>query len=92
MNSKAPQIVHLFVFDTIADWEAALAVAAINSPRFQSVPGRYRIVTVAASLDPVITMNGVRITPDISLDGVTPDSSAMLISAWRPGMGDRRQH
>ena len=77
--STATQNVHLFVFDTMADWEAAHAVAAINSPQFQSVPGRYRVVTAATTLAPVVTMGGIRIQPDVLLDTVTPDSSAMLI-------------
>lgn len=88
-NSDNSRTVHLFVFDTMADWEAALAIAAINSPHLPSVPGRYRVLTVAASLDPITTMNGVRIKPDIALDAVTPDSSAMLIlpggRAWETG-------
>ena len=32
--------VHLFVFDTMADWEAAFAVAGIQNPQFQLAPGR----------------------------------------------------
>ena len=71
--------VHLFVFDTMADWEAAYAVAAINNPQFQSDPGRYRVVTAAATLAPVTTMGGVRIEPDVTIDSVIPEDSAMLI-------------
>jgi putative intracellular protease/amidase len=86
LNSET---VHLFVFDTMADWEAAFAIAAINNPQFQSVPGRYRVVTTAVSLAPVTTMGGVRIQPDVSLDALTPDSSAMLIlpggASWEAG-------
>jgi putative intracellular protease/amidase len=89
MSSPGKQIVHLFVFDTMADWEAAYAVAAINSPQFQTHPGRYRVVTVASTLAPVTTMGGVRIEPDVALDSITPDSSAMLILpggyAWENG-------
>jgi putative intracellular protease/amidase len=89
MNTKTSEIVHLFVFDAMADWEATLAIAAINSPQFQSATGRYRVVTAGATLAPVTTMDGVRIQPDVSLDAVTPDSSAMLIlpggRAWETG-------
>lgn len=89
MNCETPQVVLLFVFDTMADWEAALAVAAINSPRFQAEPGRYRVLTVAATLEPVTTMGGVRILPDVALHSVTPDCNAMLILpggiAWENG-------
>ncbi len=86
MNNR---IVHLFVFDTMADWEAAYAVAAINHPRFQTEPGRYCVVTVAATLEPVTTMGGVRIQPDVTLSAITPESSAMLIlpggTIWEDG-------
>jgi putative intracellular protease/amidase len=77
MNTPTTRKVHLYVFDAMEDWEAALAVAAINSPQFQS--GRYRMVTVASSLRPITTMGGVLIQPDVSIDAVTPDSSAMLV-------------
>ena len=79
MNTPTTQMVHLFVFDAMEDWEAALAMSAINSPQFQSVPGRYRVVTVASSLRPITTRGGKLIHPDVSIDAVTPDSSAMLI-------------
>lgn len=79
MNTRPAKNVHLFVFDTMADWEAAYAVAAINHPRFQEEPGQYRVVTTAATLAPIITMGGVRIQPDVALDALTPESSAMLI-------------
>lgn len=46
MNANA---VHLFVFDTMADWEAAFAIAGINNPQFQLDPGRYRVTTVGAA-------------------------------------------
>jgi putative intracellular protease/amidase len=81
--------VYLFVFDTMADWEAAFAVAGINNPRFQLSPGRYRVVTVAESLAPVTTMGGIRVQPDVTLAEVNPRRSAMLIlpggEAWELG-------
>ncbi len=89
MSTPGKQIVHLFVFDSMADWEAAYAVAAINNPRFQSEPGRYRVVTAAVTLDPIRTMGGVRIQPDVTLSSITPESSAMLIlpggETWENG-------
>jgi putative intracellular protease/amidase len=72
-------VVHLYVFDGMADWEAAFAIAAINSPQHQQVPGRYRIVTVAVSRDPITTMGGVRILPDDTLNGLSPVASSLLI-------------
>jgi hypothetical protein len=40
------QIVHLFVFDTLADWETGYAIAGINNSDAQANPGRYQIKTV----------------------------------------------
>jgi putative intracellular protease/amidase len=81
--------VHLFVFDTMADWEAALAIAAINNPQFQQVPGRYRVVTVGQTRDPVTTMGGIRILPDAALHEISPYASSMLIlpggQSWEYG-------
>ncbi|CAA9554984.1 MAG: ThiJ/PfpI family protein [uncultured Thermoleophilia bacterium] len=81
--------VHLAVYDTLADWEAGYAVAHINDPGFQREPGRYTVRTVAASAEPVTTMGGVRITPDLTLDELRPSDSAMLIlpgaHGWEAG-------
>ena len=77
--------VYLFVFDSMADWEAAFAISGINNPQFQREPGRYRVVTVGTSREPVTSMGGVRILPETTLSEIDPDQSAMLIL---PG-GDR---
>lgn len=81
--------VHLLVFEGMADWEAAFAIAAINNPQFQRLPGRYQVVTVALNGDPVTTMGGIRIQPDRSLREISPLSSSMLIlpggQSWEYG-------
>ena len=81
--------VHLFVFTTMADWEASFAIAGINNPRFQRKPGRYRVATVGLTTDPIVTVGGVRIQPDLALAAISPASSAMLIlpggSSWEQG-------
>jgi putative intracellular protease/amidase len=71
--------VHLFVFDTLADWEPSFALAGINNPAFQVQPGRYGVRTVGLGLEPVTTMGGIRILPDMTLDDLTPAHSALLI-------------
>jgi putative intracellular protease/amidase len=71
--------VYLYVFDSMADWEASFAIAGINNPRFQQHPGRYRVVTVGATRQPVTTMGGLRIVPEISLAEVDSSEAAMLI-------------
>ncbi len=81
--------VYLFIFDSMADWEASFAIAAIHNPRFQRNPGRYRVVSVGITREPVTTMGGVRILPDLSLSEVETSDAAMLIlpggDAWESG-------
>ena len=69
------------VYEGMADWEIGYAVAHINSGDWQSSPDRYRIRTVGESGEAVTTMGGVRITPDLTLDELTPEDNAMLILA-----------
>jgi putative intracellular protease/amidase len=71
--------VHTAVYDTLADWEVGFATAHINNGEWQREPGRYRVMTVGATLDPVTTMGGMRVVPDVPLDDVDPADSAMLI-------------
>ncbi|HLY43853.1 MAG TPA: DJ-1/PfpI family protein [Terracidiphilus sp.] len=81
--------VHLFVFDTMADWEPAFAVAGINNPQFQKQPGRFRVITVAESQKLVTTIGGLRIVPDMVLAELDPDASSLLIlpggQRWESG-------
>src|SRR6266550_6490214 len=78
-------VVHVAVFDTLADWEIGYATAHIRRESWQREPGRYSIVTVGPGREPVTTMGGLRVTPDISLAELRPQDSAMLILAG----GDR---
>jgi putative intracellular protease/amidase len=71
--------VYLFVFNTMADWEGSFAIAGINNPRFQKSPGRYRVVSVGASREPVTTMGGMRVIPDMTVMDVDLAEAAMLI-------------
>ncbi len=87
-----PSTVHLAVLDTLADWEPGLAVAHLNSPHHQREPGRFRVRTVGATAEPVVTMGGVRILPDLTLDELRPADSAMLVlpgaDTWDAGGGE----
>lgn len=78
------QIVHLFVFNTLADWKTGYAVAGINNPDMQKQPRQYQIQTVGLDAEPVTTIGGMTILPDITLDELEP--GAMLIlpggEAW----------
>ena len=78
--------IHLFVFDTMSDWEYGHRIAGINNPQFLKTPGRFKVKTVALSDRPITTRGGLRMVPDLTLDKLMPTSSGMLIlpggEAW----------
>jgi len=75
--------VHVAVYDTLADWEIGHVTAHLNEAAGP------RVVTVGASLEPITTMGGLRLVPDMALDDLRPADSAMLIlagsSTWTSG-------
>lgn len=83
------QDIHLFVFDSLSDWEAAYAIAGINNPQFHREGANFRIRTVAARSNAVTTAGGLRIQPDLTLDALSETRRVMLIlpggSTWDEG-------
>lgn len=76
---KKNKIIHLFVFDTMSDWEYGHLVAGVNNPQFQKSPGKYKIKAVALSEKPVVSIGGLSVTADLTLDELRPKNSAMLV-------------
>lgn len=74
------RIAYLYVFDTMADWEAAFLIAELKSGRYfkQNQPP-YEVKTVALTEDPVLTMGGVRIMPDVTVSQCQPQNKSLLI-------------
>ncbi|GAA4908314.1 DJ-1/PfpI family protein [Streptomyces coeruleoprunus] len=64
--------VHLAVYDTLADWETGHATAWLAR-------GGHTIRTVGPTTEPVTTMGGVRIAPDLALADLRPEDSTLLI-------------
>lgn len=74
--------VHLAVYDTFADWETGHTTAHLTQ-------NGYTVRTVGLTTAPVTTMGGVRVQPDIALDELRPEDSALLVltgaSLWDTG-------
>ncbi|MEU0664808.1 type 1 glutamine amidotransferase family protein [Streptomyces lavendulocolor] len=64
--------VHLGVYDTLADWETGHATAWLAR-------SGYDIRTVGPTAVPVTSIGGLRVTPDLALDELRPEDSALLI-------------
>ena len=64
----------------MADWEPGYALAELNTGRFFKDPAqKYTIKTVALTKDSIITMGGLHILPDITVDEIRPEDAALLI-------------
>jgi putative intracellular protease/amidase len=80
---------HVAVYDTLADWEVGHLLVELRTGRFTGTP--HQVVTVAESLEPVRTMGGQRILPDLRLAALDPADSVVLIlpgaELWDAGGG-----
>jgi putative intracellular protease/amidase len=64
---------HLLVFDGFADWEAAFATAELRRS------GKHQVVTVGFSGEPVISMGGLCVLPDVDLAELDAEEIRLLI-------------
>lgn len=72
--------VYVYVQDTLADWEAGYAVAELHSGRFFRPSAEpLTVKTCALSREPVWTMGGLRILPDLTVDEICRSEAALLI-------------
>src|SRR6185503_20355454 len=89
MLSMAAATAHLCIYDTLADWEVGYLLVELRTGRFTGK--LWNIVTVAESREPITTMGGLRIVPDMVLDDLDPAESNLLIlpgaDIWDPGGG-----
>jgi hypothetical protein len=89
MNNGA---VYLFVFDTMADWEPAFAIAGINNPQFQLEPSRYQVTTVGTSKGGRHYNRRSARSAGHSARRSHPKRKRNVDIAWRTGLGERREY
>ncbi|HEY7049149.1 MAG TPA: DJ-1/PfpI family protein [Jatrophihabitantaceae bacterium] len=71
--------VHLAVYETLADWETGYAAAFIASPWWMGSQWPWQLRTVAETAQPITTVGGLRIVPDLALSDLRPSDSELLI-------------
>ncbi|GAB3493659.1 type 1 glutamine amidotransferase family protein [Spirosoma knui] len=76
--------VHLFIFDGYADWEPAYAIVGLA--KFSP----YRVKTFGIDKQPVYSMGGLYVQPDLTIQEVDINRSALLIlpggyNVWEQG-------
>jgi putative intracellular protease/amidase len=78
--------VYFLAFDGFADWHAAQALCEIRRP------GEWRLQTVGFSMQPVLSMAGLRVLPELTLDEVDLKRVALLVVPggylWERGHGE----
>jgi putative intracellular protease/amidase len=81
---------HVAVYDTLAEMEVGHLLAELRTGRFTGTP--FDVVTVAEAGEPVTTMGGVRVLPDMLLADLDPADSDLLVlpgaEMWDAGGGD----
>jgi putative intracellular protease/amidase len=80
---------HLAIYDTLAEMEVGHLLAELRTGRFTGTP--LDVVTVAEAGEPVTTMGGVRVLPDMLLADLDPADSDLLVlpgaEMWDAGGG-----
>jgi putative intracellular protease/amidase len=83
MKKKA----YVLVFDGFADWEPAHALCGIT------MSGKLEIVTVGFSAEPIRSMGGLKVIPDITLEQVIPLQAAIFVlpggTRWEQSQGEQ---
>ncbi len=81
---------HLGVYDTLTDSEVGHLLVELHTGRFTGTS--FDVVAVAEANQPITTMGGVRISPDMLLDDLDPTGSDVLIlpgaEIWDAGGGE----
>src|SRR2546423_13387066 len=80
---------YVAVYETWADWEIGHLLVELRTGRFTGVP--WTVVTVGETAEPVVTMGGLRIVPDVVIGDVVPAAGDLLVLAgsgqWDNGGG-----
>jgi putative intracellular protease/amidase len=74
------KIAYLYVFDTMADWEIGYLTSELNSGRyFKKGATRCTVRTVGLTTEPIVTMGGMHIIPDITVEACSAADACILI-------------
>jgi putative intracellular protease/amidase len=82
--------IFLYVLDTLADWEISFLTAEINSGRYlRKDIEKPKIIKVSNNLNPIKTMGGIEIIPDIDVDSINFKEGDLIIlpgaDTWQNG-------
>jgi len=71
---------YLFILDTLADWETGHVLAELCSGRYLKDPDqKYQLVLCGRTMDPVTTMGGLHLQPDILVNDIRKGAGDILV-------------
>jgi putative intracellular protease/amidase len=72
--------VFVYILDTLADWEIGYLMAEINSGRYlkKSIE-KIKIVKVGKNMNPIKTMGGIEITPDVDVNNIKIQTGDLIV-------------
>ncbi|MFH0966487.1 MAG: DJ-1/PfpI family protein [Methanobacteriota archaeon] len=74
------RILYHYILDTMADWETGYVLSELGSGRYFKDPTeRYNLILCGHSLNPIKTMGGLHLTPDILVTDIRPGPDTLLI-------------
>ncbi len=74
------KIAYLYVCDTMADWEPSYVVSELHSGRyFKDKTLKYDVKTVSVTQEPITTMSGLKILPDLTVHQLMTHEAGVLI-------------
>lgn len=72
--------VYMYVFDTMSDWEVGYLTAELNTGRyFKKGLKPLKVTTVGIDKNPITTMGGLKVLPEITIDECNIESNDVLI-------------
>src|SRR4051812_6814418 len=89
MLSMTTSTAHVAITEGLADWEVGHLLAELRTGRFTGAP--WKVVAVGETPEPITTMGGLRIEPDLLVAALAPAASDLLVmpggTLWDAGGG-----
>ncbi len=83
--------VYNYVLDTLSDWELGYVTAELHSRRyFKKQSPNVSVKTVGPTKESITTMGGLTVTPNITVDEIISEPSAVLLLPGADTWGDQK--
>jgi putative intracellular protease/amidase len=78
--SHSKKTIYLHITKTMADWEPAHVIAELRSGRYLKDPSlRFNLVLCGRDMNPVTTMGGLHLYPDLPVTGIRPGADDLFL-------------